>query len=271
MIKRHRLIVFFVLAYLFSWYPWFLALARGKTTGPNPLGPLVAALVVTALTEGRSGVKALLAGLVRWRVGIRWYAAVFLLPVAVCIAAACVNVLIGAPMPQLSKLAGWREVAESFVFIFLFIGLGEEPGWRGFALPKLQETRSPLAASLVLAPLWAIWHLPLMGNEFPLPIVPAFLITIFPATIITTWIYNRTNGSVLLSMLFHATVNTVGAGLIFPLFTGTNVVVLWYVYAAIWTAAAVFVVKAGGLERKANQNAAPETVATLKSPIITVT
>lgn len=255
MVKRNRMIVFFALAYLLSWYPWFLALARGTTSGPNPLGPLVAALIVTALTEGRSGVKTLLARIVRWRAGLRWYAVAFLLPAAICIAAAGVVALVSGPTLQLSKLAGWQDVVEKFIFIFLFIGLGEEPGWRGFALPKLQKKRSPLAASLVLAPLWAIWHLPLMGNEFPLAILPAFLIAIFPATILATWIYNRTNGSVLLPMLFHSAVNTVGAGLIFPLFAGNNLIALWYVYAALWIATTVIVVKSGGLERTAHQNA----------------
>jgi membrane protease YdiL (CAAX protease family) len=58
-------------------------------------------------------------------------------------------------------------VPEGFIFIFLFIGLGEEPGWRGFALPRLQERRTPLLATLILAPVWALRHLPLMGNDFP--------------------------------------------------------------------------------------------------------
>jgi hypothetical protein len=75
---------------------------------------------------------------------------------------------------------------------------------------------------------------PLIGNEFPWPIVSAFLLSLFGATFILTWLFTRTNGSVLLPMLFHATVNSVGAGLIFPLFTGTALIALWYIYGAIW-------------------------------------
>ena len=126
-----------------------------------------------------------------------------------------------------------REVPERFLFIFLFIGLGEEPGWRGFALPELQRRYSPLLASLILAPIWAIWHLPLVGNEFPWPIVPVFLLSLFGATFMLTWFFNRTNGSVLLPMLFHATVNSVGAGLIFSLFAGQALTALWYIYGTI--------------------------------------
>jgi membrane protease YdiL (CAAX protease family) len=135
----------------------------------------------------------------------------------------------------------WRELPERFIFIFLFIGLGEEPGWRGFALPRLQKTYSPLMASFILAPIWALWHLPLMGNEFPLPIIPAFLIALLAGTLIQTWLFNRTKGSVFAQMLFHATVNTVGAGLIFPLFKGSAFVAFWYLYALLWLAVAVVV------------------------------
>ena len=262
MIKRHRMILFFALAYLLSWYPWFIALARGTHTGPNPLGPLLAALIVTALTEGRSGIKTLLARIIRVRAGIQWYAVVFLLPVAICVLAAGIAVLFGAPIPRISQSSGISDILDRFIFIFLFIGLGEEPGWRGFALEHLQETRSAIRSSLILAPLWAIWHLPLMGNEFPLHILPAFLIAIFPGTILQTWIYNRTNGSVFLQMLFHTTVNTVGAGLIFPLFTGKNLTILWYVYSLIWIAVALTVVFRKGIEPIRPRDATLEQAAT---------
>jgi membrane protease YdiL (CAAX protease family) len=142
-------------------------------------------------------------------------------------------------MPSAAALG---ELPERFVFIFLFIGLGEEPGWRGFALLRLQKTRSPLIASLILAPIWALWHLPLMGNEFPPAIIPAFLISLLGGTLIQTWLFNRSKGSVFGQMLFHATVNTVGAGLIFPLFKGPWFVPFWYVYGILWLAVGVTII-----------------------------
>jgi membrane protease YdiL (CAAX protease family) len=239
-IARHALITFFVLAFLFSWYPWVIAMMRGHTSGPNPLGPFIAALVVAGIANGWPGVRDLLSRIVRARFGLRWYAVIFGLPVAMCAAAIAIVAVFGYPI-ELPASTAWRELPERFVFIFLFIGLGEEPGWRGFALPRLQKQHSPLIASLILAPIWALWHLPLMGNEFPLPIIPAFLISLLGGTLIQTWLFNRSKGSVFAQMLFHATVNTVGAGLVFPLMKGSAFVAFWYVYALLWLAVGIAV------------------------------
>jgi membrane protease YdiL (CAAX protease family) len=232
-IARHQLVTFFVLAFLFSWYPWIIALARGRTSGPNPLGPLIAALLVAGIANGRSGLRDLLGRIVRARIGRRWYGVIFALPMVMCAVAVAIMAAFGSTV-AFPTAAAWRELPERFIFIFLFIGLGEEPGWRGFALPRLQDRRTPLIASLILAPIWALWHLPLMGNEFPLAVIPAFLISLLGGTLIQTWLFNRTKGSVFAQMLFHATVNTVGAGLTFPLFKGPAFVTFWYVYASLW-------------------------------------
>ncbi len=212
-IARHARAAFFILVFLLSWYPWVIAMVRGKASGPNPLGPFIAALIVTAVVEGRSGLRTLLGRIVRARIGWRSYALVFGLPVLLCGASLGVMAAIGQPVSWPSPTA-WRELPERFVFIFLFIGLGEEPGWRGFVLPRLQKKHSPLVATLILAPIWALWHLPLMGNEFAPAIIPAFLISLLGGTLIQTWLFNRSKGSVFAQMLFHATVNTVGAGLV---------------------------------------------------------
>ncbi len=239
-VARHQLVTFFVLAFVLSWYPWVIALARGTTSGPNPLGPLLAALVVGGIAEGWPGVRDLLGRIVRARFGLRWYALIFALPILMCAVAAGIMALFGKTIAW-PATAALRELPDRFLFIFLFIGLGEEPGWRGFALPRLQKRHTPLGASLILAPIWALWHLPLMGNEFPLPVIPAFLISLLGGTLIQTWLFNRTNGSVFAQMLFHATVNTVGAGLIFPLFKGPAFVPFWYVYALLWLAVGLMV------------------------------
>ncbi|PYJ87033.1 MAG: hypothetical protein DME70_07210, partial [Verrucomicrobia bacterium] len=234
-VARNDLASFFVLAFLFSWYPWIIALVRGTASGPNPLGPLIAALIVTGLADGRSGMRTLLGRMVRARIGFSSYAIIFGLPILLCGAAMAIMAVFGQPI-ALPTAAAARELPERFIFILLFIGLGEEPGWRGFALPRLQKTHSPLVASLILAPIWALWHLPLMGNEFPVAIIPAFLISLLGGTLIQTWLFNRSKGSVFAQMLFHATVNTVGAGLLFPLMKGSALVSFWYVYALLWLA-----------------------------------
>jgi membrane protease YdiL (CAAX protease family) len=247
-IAHHQLITFFVLAFVFSWYPWIIAIVRGRTSGPNPLGPLIAALIVTALAEGRAGLRTWFGRIVRARIGLHWYAVILGLPVALCGVAVAIMAALGYGMTLLAT-AAWRELPDRFLFIFLFIGLGEEPGWRGFALPRLQSRHTPLVASLILAPIWALWHLPLLGNEFPPAVIPAFLISLLGGTLIQTWLFNRTKGSVFGQMLFHATVNTVGAGLIFPLYKGANFTLFWYVYAFLWMAGGVAAISLRGPPR----------------------
>ena len=249
MLKRHRLLFFYLFALILSWYPCIIAIAKGTTTGPNPLGVFLAAILISALTEGRKAVADLFRRIVRWRVGIQWYAVVILLPVAISFAAAGISWLFGAPLPASEKWQGWRELPERFLFIFLFIGLGEEPGWRGYMLEKLQIRRSALNATMILAPLWAIWHLPLIGNEFPPSLVPQFLIALFAATVLSTWIYNRTRGSILLPMMFHATVNSIGAGFLFPMFSGVDLMRLWWIQSILWLLVSLVILKWNGMER----------------------
>ena len=236
--KQHRLVAFFAIAFALSWYPWILALLRGRTSGPNPLGPLVAAIIVITIVSGRSGLREFFSRLVRWRVAAKWYAVVFAAPVLVCLVAAALTLCFVRDSQMMALSAEkMRELPDRFLFILLFIGLGEEPGWRGFALPQLQTKHCPLIASLILAALWTLWHLPLIGNEFPWPIVAPFVLSVFGATFVLTWMFNGTKGSVLLPMLFHATVNNVGAGLIFPLFSAGAFVALWWIYGFLWLCA----------------------------------
>ena len=239
-LKQHCLIAFFVIAFVLSWYPWIIALARGRTSGPNPLGPLVAGIIMSTIVSGRPGLREFFSRLVRWRVGIRWYVITLITPILLCLIAVgilfCFVYTPHVPVPSSDKIA---ELPANFLFILLFIGLGEEPGWRGFALPQLQARYTPFIASLILSPVWALWHLPLFGNEFPWPIVPPFILSVFGGTCVLTWVFNGTKGSVLLTMLFHAALNTVSAGLIFPLFTGETLFVLWWIYSLVWLCAGV--------------------------------
>ena len=268
MLKRRPLLFFFPLAFALSWYPWILALVqRSGPSGPNPLGVLVAALLVTGLAFGKTGLKDLFARLFRWRVGVQWYALVLLLPPVFCITAAGINILAGAPMPSPEKFRAWPGMIDRFIFIFLFIGLGEEPGWRGFALEQLQKNRTPLAASAILACVWAFWHLPLMGTEFTLPVIPAFLLSVFAATFILTWMYNRTRGSILLPMILHSTVNTVGAGFLFPMFTGADSLRLWYIYSALCVVFAAALIASGKLSHNPRMSLQPSSDLNSGSPV----
>src|SRR5215217_1813102 len=152
--------------------------------------PLVA-LVVLAITRGKTGVVTLLRRMVRWRVGLRWYAVAVLLPVAIALATAVFNVLLGAQAPSAVELGGWTGLFSTFFILLLIPGLGgtwEEPGWRGYALPHLQVGLSALLASLILGVLWAFWHLPLMVvGEVPW----SDIVFVISWTIVFTWLFNN--------------------------------------------------------------------------------
>jgi len=165
-VKGHPLIAFFVLALALSWWGWILYAIDLSPTPIASFGPFLAALVVLAITHGKTGVGGLLRRMVRWRVGLRWYAVALLLPVGVTLVAAASNVfLLGAEAPSSAELGNWMSLFTLFPILLLIPGMGgawEEPGWRGYALPSLQTGRSALFASLILGVMWAFWHLPLM-------------------------------------------------------------------------------------------------------------
>ena len=172
--------VFFPLAFLLSWYPYIL----GKTGlvhtsgGINPLGPGLAALIVASAVYRLGGVKELLTRYLPWRARRSDYVIAVMLPVLLVILAAIINLAVGTPRPAAAQLQSWSDLVPRFVFIFLFIGLGEETGWRGFPLPELQKCLSPLISSLVIGVFWAAWHIPLMGVEFKADVIPAFLVSV---------------------------------------------------------------------------------------------
>lgn len=247
-VKQNRLGTFFVLAYLLSWWAW---IPYGLGSFPNPVasfGPFLAAVAVLAICEGRAGVIGLLRRMVHWRVGVSWYAVALLLPTGLALAATALNVMGGASRPSPTDLAGWPSVFSTFVFVLLVPGVGgawEEPGWRGYAVPRLQVGRSAFMASLILAVLIAGWHLPLMVVG---QVHYSDIVLIIAAVIVFNWVFNNADGSVLLIMLMHATNNAVSGSFLSPMFSGTDSVRQSWLLAAVWTAAAVLVVGIFGPE-----------------------
>jgi CAAX protease family protein len=241
MLKEHPLLVFFPLAFLLSWYPYVLGKTHLVKTsgGMNPLGVMVAAIVAAAVCYGGQGVKQLLGRYFRWRIGWSNYVIALLLPAFLVSLSALLNLLFGASRPTGAQLPLWPEMLPRFIFIFLFIGLGEETGWRGFALTELQKRFSPLAASVIVGVVWATWHIPLIGVEFQGQIIPAFLLGIMSASVLSTWLFNRAKGSLLPLPLFHAAVNTTGAGYVFRMFTASDLTRMWWIFVVLWMAAAV--------------------------------
>ena len=230
--RRHRLPVFFVVTFAVSWWVWpFYAM----DLAPTPFfacGPLVAALVVIGITDGRGGYRALGARMIRWRVGWTWWAVALGLPLAVLTIATLANVTIwGAPAPVLAGI-GFGAMAMNFAVRFvnpLDGPLGEEPGFRGYALPQLQSRRSPLASSVILGLIVSLWHLPLVTTG---QLAPIGLLVTFAITLVYTWLFNHTGGSVLLTMVFHVTQGAVSSAALG--FTGEDASRMDWLTGTLW-------------------------------------
>lgn len=154
LIKHYPLATYFFLAYAFSWTMVALIPISFVFALLALFGPTLAAIIVTGFEEGRSGVGKLLRRVVLWQVGIGWYAVAICLPLVVAVAALGVQSLVaGTPFsPSTGTPIG-------LMVLLAMLVVGEEIGWRGFALPHLQERYNGLTASLILGALWAAWHL----------------------------------------------------------------------------------------------------------------
>lgn len=242
-IKRHALVAFFVLAYVLSWGNYALS-----ATWPNipflfPYGPLLAALIVASATCGSEGPKDILMRCLRWRVGLKWYIAALFLPVAIALAAVSLNVLFGASMPKAAQLGPWYSLFLLFPMAMIDAPLGEEPGWRGYAMPRFSASRSPLKNTLILGVLLAGWHLPLALAEGA--IAAPYLIATIASAVVTNWVYYNTHKSALLAILYHTSANTMGL-YIFPTSTGPELVRLFWLLAAVNCVVAVIVILMAG-------------------------
>jgi membrane protease YdiL (CAAX protease family) len=222
--RRHPLVFFFLMALGFTGVYEFvfivllhLPLATAVIPG-QIVGPTFSAFLMTGLTEGDAGMGRLLRRYVLWRVGLPWYLLVLIVFPALLLFT--VLVLPGG-MGVVRPIVLMYPVA--YVIIF-FVGgaFFEEPGWRGFALPRLQQRYGALRGTLILGVLWAFWHLPVFlvpgfngaGTGFVGVIIPfaEFVIGTMGMAIIFTWVSNNTRGSLLLAMLLHASADTAVPG-----------------------------------------------------------
>jgi membrane protease YdiL (CAAX protease family) len=245
LVRRYPVTAFFVLACALSWWPWILYSVGLSPTPIVGVGPFLAALLVLALTEGKSGVVGLLRRMVRWRVGLQWYAVALLLPIVVILAAAALNVfLLGAQRTSsVADLGGWSSFLLLFLLSLLIPGLAgtwEEPGFRGYALPRLQFRYSALIASLILGVLWAFWHLPFVvtGEQIWIDAI----LFIIEWSIVYTWLFNNAKGSVLIVMLFHAMNNTFSSAFESQMFSGADSVNQAWLRLALWGVVAIVLV-----------------------------
>ena len=222
-IADHPLVAYFVLAFAGTWLTVLPVLLSRSGLGVFPFtlpflpfqllatftGPTLAALLVTAASDGRAGVSRLLRRYGQWRVGLPWYLLVLFGYVMIDLLA----MTFAAPRTALHAIVqGWPLIFTTYLPAVLTIQLvgplGEEPGWRGFALPHLQDRYGALRGSLVLGVLHSLWHLPaffVIGGLGPFS-VSGFVVFVLVGilnTILWTWVFNNTQGSILIAILLH--------------------------------------------------------------------
>ena len=238
-VRRYPIITFFVLAYAISWVGWPLYAAGVWPIPFLATGPLIAALIVIPISQGRAGLRELGSRMIRWRVRWYWYAVAIGLPLAVTLLTVGLNVALGAGAPSRAGVGSLSTIL--MVFAVRLINpldgpMGEEPGWRGFALPGLQTTLSPLVTTLILAVLITGWHVPILfleeGGLQP-TYLGGFLLGTVAVTFWYTWLFNHTGGSVLLVLVAHSTQGTIQIGAPWSASADVAQAVLLYAIVAI--------------------------------------
>ncbi|NTU57199.1 MAG: CPBP family intramembrane metalloprotease [Anaerolineales bacterium] len=217
--QKDSLIPFFLLTFLITWGLGALAIFLpvqfqalvGELTETSPIyflaiaAPTISATILTFARDGLQGLKSLYARLIRWRFDLKWYALVLLgIPVVGWIAARITG---ASPLKP-------ANTPSEFLWLLLYLlitgPLCEELGWRGFALPRLLDRFTPFTASLILGAIWGVWHLPsffLSGMVQAGLSLPFFLLNAVLLSIFVTWVFQHTDGSVLITVLIHFTVN----------------------------------------------------------------
>jgi membrane protease YdiL (CAAX protease family) len=238
---RHPLAVYWVLACAFSWLVTIpLALSAQGIITPLPYelhylsayGPLLAAVVVTALTAGMEGLRNLGQHYAINRVRLGWLVLCAFLPIGLFGLAVVVAWLINGAWPDVLAIGQVNFLPDlglaAWLMWIVTSGIGEETGWRGFALPRLQARHNALIATLLLWLVWALWHLP---SFFYLPSYksiglagfPGFAFSLLAGATLFTWLYNSSRGSLLAVALFHGGFNFVTAS---PASTGTVAMII---------------------------------------------
>ncbi len=266
--KRHPLWAYLIVAYVFSWALWSVLVVTAPPgamqAGISPtffvlailggIGPSLAGIVTTAIVDGKEGLRDLFARFRWWRVGIGWYAVALLITPLVALATLAVEGALGMPTATLEEIIGTLPIS---IIWPIFAALGEEFGWRGFYLPRLQKRHTALRSSIVVGVAWGLWHIPtqyLAFRQYGLLVAFAYvfvvhIVAITAQSTVMTWVHNNARQSLLLMILFHFGLTSTTLFL-FPL----NMPVMedlrhQLIYAALYWLVALFVIVTAGPKR----------------------
>lgn len=219
-VKQHLLVIYFVVAYAISWSIMIpLALKQqGWAVISMPFyvhyfaafGPMQSAIIVTWITDGNIGLKELFGRMFKWRVKLIWWLVAVSPLLLFAIGVIAVGLIQGkwSGFSELGQVSFLPDIGFSALFLWIFTyGFGEETGWRGFALPRLQKKHGALKATFILWIFWALWHAPAFFYVYDPSIIIGFLIGQFCGAIFFTWLYNSSIGSILMVIIFHGVFN----------------------------------------------------------------
>ncbi len=219
--QRYPLVAYYLLTLILSGVIFVLLFAAGLVEGLfflGTFGPGLAAILVTLLISGRTGVKELLGSLLIWRVAIQWWLVALLLPALIVLGAVYLFSLFGGPGLDFSRYQPLYSLIPMIILITLLNGVGEELGWRGFMLPRLQSRYNALVSSLIVGFFWGLWHAPvyfiagtaqsiLRSQVGFLAGLLLFILSTMAIAMTFTWVFNNTRGSVLIAALLHGATN----------------------------------------------------------------
>ncbi len=249
-IRKHELLSFFVLAFAFSWAIEIPLILSRLNLGPaiphwahylTAYGPMLAAFIIQGIAGGRAAERRLLKSMVNWNVGTRWIIIGGFSPVILYLVIAFAIYLVNGQPLQVGLLGKINFLPDLGFWAWLFwifnSGIGEETGWRGFALPRLNRERSALSAAITLGVIWSCWHLPAffyLPNYMKLGIgiFPIFALGVISGSILFSWLFNSTGGSLLMAILWHGAFNFVtasGAGEGLAAIILNNLIIIWAV------------------------------------------
>ena len=218
-VTKHQIIIFFVLTFVISWFPWYAGIAPEVLA----LGPSIAAVIIVIYTGRKRGLIDFLRPFTRGRASLRYWGIAIFGPACLYLIGLGIYMLLGGDAPPFTMIKEELHLIPLYLVMVVLMPwngpVGEEFGWRGYALPNLQNRYGPLIASLVIGVIWGIWHLPsffaplgvLGALASSLGIANFLIIYVLGTTansIYMTWLYNKTNASALIAgIVWHASIN----------------------------------------------------------------
>jgi hypothetical protein len=214
-IRKYQIIIFFALTFIISWFPWY----TGRAAEMLIIGPSLAAFIIVFTIEGKKGLIDLLRQFGRWRARLGlWGIAIFGAAV-LFFAGLGVHLLLGGESPPFTMIKEELNLIPLYLVLVVLLPfngpVGEEFGWRGYALPRMQTKYGPLIASLVIGTIWGVWHMPdffaeqgaisalaaSMGMGFVIP----YTLGTIANSVYMTWLYNKSKASALIAgIVWHA-------------------------------------------------------------------